>query len=420
MKLASTRNERNSASFREAVLNPLPKDGGLYIPKVFSPISYSFITHLKSCSYYEQCLFILNRLLENEFSQNELEILASSISKTPIKTHSLNDKIDIIELWHGPSGSFKDFGAQFLSSLYKLLNFRKSPLLIVVTTGDTGAAIAEAFKKNNLIDVWVLYPKSQISKYQENQLHVDAKNIHVAAVEGDFSLCQTIRNACFADNDINDRYSLLSANSINIARIIAQVIYHLSIYLSVDKDSSVLYNIPSGNLGNFCSAIIANQLYYSVDKFIVTNNSNAAFYNYYYKSNKECVNTKTTLASAMDIIKPSNLERIEFMLGSTWNIKKNDIVARVSQNKQILQTINEVYQVYDYVSDPHTASAIYHALKINNKKIKNYVLSTANPKKFPKLLPDTYSRMNQEEIKSKDNKHIIIDKFDSLKEMIIV
>jgi threonine synthase len=419
MKLVSTRSERNYVSFREAVLNPLPKDGGLYIPEVLSPISYSFITYLKNCSNYEQCVFILNWLLENEFSENELEILAGSISKIPIKTHSLNDKIDIIELWHGPSGSFKDFGAQFLSSLYKLLDFGKSPLLIVVTTGDTGAAIAEAFKNNNLIDVWILYPKSQISKYQENQLYVDAKNIHVVAVEGDFSLCQAIRNACFADNDINDKYCLLSANSINIARIIAQVIYHLSIYLSFDKDPAALYNIPSGNLGNFCSAIIANQLYSAVDKFIVANNSNAAFYNYYYESNEKYVKTKNTLASAMDIIKPSNLERIEFMLGSTWNIMRNDIVAKVSGNKQILKTINNVHRNYNYLSDPHTSSALLHALKKKTNN-KHYVISTANPNKFPELIPNVSISNNKQELKSKTNKLRIINKFESLKEMIVV
>jgi len=265
-------------------------------------------------------------------------------------------------------------------------NKNKKLRILVATSGDTGGAVASGFFGLSGIEVVILYPKGRVSHYQKKQLTTFGNNIQAIEVDGSFDDCQRLVKLAFLDSDINKVCSLSSANSINISRLIPQSFYYFEAVkqLNLDKNTSLYFSVPSGNLGNLTAGLYAKKMGLKIDKFISANNANDFFSNYLISENETFKESVITLSNAMDVGAPSNFYRILGLYGSTWNNIVKEINPYVLSDAQTISAITKCYKDNNYILDPHGAIG-YSSLKSYikfNKNIVGVFLETAHPAKF--------------------------------------
>ena len=392
MKLYSTKNKSLEVSLKEAVMKGLPDDNGLFMPYHIPALDTSFIQNLKNYSFQEIAFTVSKALFNGFISDQELQMIINNSITFPAPLVKLNDQQYILELFHGPSLAFKDFGARYMAQLmgYFNKNEEKELVILVATSGDTGGAVAAGFHKTPGIKVVILYPSGKVSFLQEKQLTTLGENITALEVQGTFDDCQALVKKAFLDKELNQQIRLSSANSINIARLIPQSFYYFEAFKQLENtDIPAVFCVPSGNFGNLTAGLLAQKMGLPIDHFIAATNINDVVPSYLDVGVFNPRPSVRTISNAMDVGNPSNFARMLDLHSkendsSTWNNMQNHISGFAYNDEETRRGINEVYQKYNYVIDPHGAVG-YLALKDyqeTNTNTQGIILETAHPSKF--------------------------------------
>ncbi len=397
MRLYSTKNTSKFVSLKEAVFKGLPEDNGLYMPEKLPLLSKDFIQNLKSYSFQAIGFEICRKLFDGAIPDDDLKAIIEKAITFPAPVVKLDDETYILELFHGPSLAFKDFGARFMAQLMSYFNRgeEKELVILVATSGDTGGAVAAGFYKTPGIKVVVLYPSGKVSHLQEKQLTTLGENITAIEVAGTFDDCQALVKQAFLDDELTSQIRLSSANSINIARLIPQSFYYFEAYKQLEDDGRpVVFCIPSGNFGNLTAGLFAKAMGLPVQHFIAATNANDVVPEYLNSGVFTPRPSVPTLSNAMDVGNPSNFARMMDLYGSTWNNLKAEVSGYAFDDAATKTAVKEVHSKYGYTIDPHGAVG-YLALnefQRSHTSFKGVILETAHPSKF---LPDVEAILQQ-------------------------
>jgi len=393
MLLYSTNTPTLRSDLREAIFKGLPDDNGLFMPVDIPRLPDIFLQNLPNHSFPDLSYIVAKTLLQGAIPDNDLREIIESAINFPAPLVRLNDRSFVLELFHGPSLAFKDFGARFMAQTMAYFNRAedKELVILVATSGDTGGAVAAGFFKTPGIQVVILYPSGKVSHLQEQQLTTLGHNVTAIEVVGNFDDCQALVKKAFLDQEITRKIRLSSANSINIARLIPQSFYYFEAYkqalVHYQKGAlpfPLVFSIPSGNFGNLTAGLMAKRMGLPVDHFIAATNLNDVVPEYLRNGTYTPRASVRTLSNAMDVGSPSNFVRMLDLYGSTWNIMKNDIIGYAFDDLATENAIKEIEQQYQYIMDPHGAVG-YLALKkyqSENQNTIGIVLETAHPAKF--------------------------------------
>lgn len=389
MQLYSTNNPALRTNLREAIFQGLSADNGLFMPVEIPVMPAKFLTHLKNMTFQEIALEIAQTFIGGEIPVQDLERIVSGTINFPAPVVHLDNSTSILELFHGPTLAFKDFGARFMARVMAYFNMGETePLTILVaTSGDTGGAVAAGFLQTPGIRVVILYPSGQVSPMQERQITSLGHNISTIAVQGTFDECQSLIRQAFLDNDLRQLFRLSSANSINISRLIPQIFYYWEAYKQVSyKNKPVVFSVPSGNFGNLTAGLISRKMGLPAHHFIAATNANDVVPAYLSSGIFTPRPSTRTISNAMDVGNPSNFERMLRLSSSTWNIMREHISGFAFDDAQTCAAMHYVYTTHNYVLDPHGAVG-YLGWKEYQDKIKSHdalgiVLETAHPAKF--------------------------------------
>jgi threonine synthase len=320
--------------------------------------------------------------MDNEINQADLETMLSKAFEFPAPLKHVNDNIYSLELFHGPTLAFKDFGARFMAQCLNQFNQQGELTILTATSGDTGAAVAHAFHGIKDIRVVILYPENKISRLQEKMFCTLGDNIETIAVKGTFDDCQSLVKASFEDAELRKEIGLNSANSINISRLFAQVCYYFEAVaqLPVEQRDKAVFSIPSGNFGNLTAGIIAKVLGLPIKRFIAATNENDTVPRFLTTGEWKPKTTVATISNAMDVSEPNNWPRIQHMMDLGWFDKELLSSIMIDEDSSQLG-VKQLYK-NDYVSEPHGAIA-YKALRHGLAEDEVGVfLGTAHPAKF--------------------------------------
>jgi len=395
MKYYSTNNRSNFFSFEEAVMKGLADDGGLFMPESIPSLGGDFFSNIENKSIVEIALEVSKQFVGDEIPENKLEAIVSEAINFPAPIIEIDNNIFVLELFHGPTLAFKDFGARFMSKTMGHFAQKKNSHLniLVATSGDTGSAVASGFYNTPGINVYILYPKGKVSKIQEQQLTTLDQNITAIEINGTFDDCQRLVKSAFLDEELNKKLNLSSANSINIARLLPQSFYYMETYKQIpDKSLPVVFSVPSGNLGNITAGLLAKKMGLPVHKFIGATNKNDVFTEFIQFGIFNPRPSVLTLSNAMDVGNPSNLARIVDLYSNSIDDIRNDIYSSTFTDDQTREAIKYIYEECDYVIDPHGAVgylALEQFMKENSgKEYSSIVLETAHPAKFKDVVEE--------------------------------
>ncbi|SIS81291.1 threonine synthase [Chryseobacterium ureilyticum] len=392
MKYYNLKDSQEQVNFKTATIKGQGKDKGLFFPENIPQFDEKFIQNLSQYSDEEIAYQCMRSFINDEIPSEVLKNIITETISFDIPLKKINDKISILELFHGPTLAFKDIGARFMSRClsYFLKDQDKKVTVLVATSGDTGGAVADGFYNLPGIDVVILYPKNRVSPVQEKQLTALGKNIYALEVNGSFDDCQSLVKQAFSNEEINSQLFLTSANSINIARWLPQQIYYLLAlkqWQQLEKELPVIC-VPSGNFGNICAGLLAHVRGLPAEHFIAACNSNDIIPQYFKTGNFNPKKAVATLSNAMDVGDPSNFVRILELFNNEFDALKNKISACTIDDQKTMQTITDVYEKHQYILDPHSAVAfasLEQYLKENPGK-KGFILGTAHPVKFPEAV----------------------------------
>ena len=415
----STRGQAPRLGFADTALAGLARDGGLYVPEACPKISAEELNNMANQQYLEIAWRVMLPYVSDDIPSDDLIRLLQKSYKgfankeiAPLK--KLEDGFYVQELFCGPTLAFKDVALQFLGQVFDYILTKKKQRVTIVgaTSGDTGSAAIEAFKNSPHADIVILHPKGRVSDVQRRQMTtVDAPNVHNIAIEGSFDDCQDIVKAMFNDHTFRDEMSLSAINSINWARILAQVVYYVyagvKVYAETGKPAT--FSVPTGNFGNVYAGYIAQSMGAPIEKLVVATNANDILHRFFATGRMEASGVSPTLSPSMDIQISSNFERLLFDLYS----RKGEMVDQTMRHfrdtgpfhvdETIMQRVGQVfgsgrkddaettdiirrtYQKYDYVIDPHTAVGLGVAedMRKQNPDAVYVTLATAHPAKFP-------------------------------------
>ena len=388
MLLRSTRNSDVSASFKEAVFIGLAPDGGLYYPA--EPIDFTtlFKQFDTTTPFNTIATEMTAAFLKDETDRNGAERIVSRAFDFEPALVDVGQGIKILELFHGPTCAFKDFGASFLaSSMEEFLKTRSDrAIILTATSGDTGSAVARAFYGKENIDVVILYPSGRVSPLQEKQLTTLGGNIHALEVKGSFDDCQRIVKEAFNDAELKKEYGLSSANSINIGRLFPQSFYY--VWARMQCGENPVFCVPSGNFGNITAGLYAANWGLPVKSFIAATNANKVVPEFletgFYKPRPSV----TTHSNAMDVGAPSNFERLDVLYEKNVENFRRQITGDWVTDGDTEETMSRIYQDKGYMMCPHTAVGYLAAERFREKgeKAPLITLSTAHPGKFVEVV----------------------------------
>ena len=395
----STNKKSPAVSLREAVTKGLAPDGGLYMPEHIANLGEKFYERLCDMNLQEIALEVAAHFLGDDVPADELKRMVYDTLDFPVPLVKIDDNAYTLELFHGPTMAFKDVGARFMARLLGYFTNRDGQELnvLVATSGDTGSAVANGFYKVPGIRVFVLYPKGLVSAIQEKQFTTLGENITAIEVDGTFDDCQSMVKQAFADEELNRRMKLTSANSINWARLLPQSFYYfwgvaqLRITQIANRKSqiaNIVCSVPSGNFGNICAGLIAKRMGLQISQFIAATNINDIVPQYLQSGQFNPCPSAATIANAMDVGNPSNFARIVDLYDNSHQNISRDIKGFVCTDDQIRATIKDTYSRYGYILDPHGATG-YRALKTyldSNPSDTGFFIETAHPAKFTEIV----------------------------------
>lgn len=391
MKYTSTRDHEHSVSFEHALFRGLAPDQGLYVPEYFPKVAKNLKQDLEKLSLTDLGLAIM----QNFVTDIPTEHLAGIIQRTltfPIPLVHLHHNLYLLEVFHGPTLAFKDVGARFMANAltYFAAHSNKKITIIVATSGDTGSAIAHAFHQAPNINVYILYPSKKITLLQEKQITTFGDNIHALEVDGTFDDCQRLVKSALTDQRVRDKTILTTSNSINISRLLPQMIYH-TWGLAQLKQQGIAATpsliVPSGNLGNLTSAVYAKRVGFAIKQFVAATNANAILPDFLETHEFHPKPSIATFANAMDVGNPSNFERLMDSYAHDQQRIAQEIIGTPISNDEILAEIKYSYENYNFILDPHTAVGVAAARKYQIHHDNPLIITaTAHPAKFPEVI----------------------------------
>jgi threonine synthase len=389
MILSSTNDHSVTAGFVEAVRRGLAPDGGLYLPTSFARFPEGYFDEPAARPFTETAFTTLRLLLGDEVTNVRLTAMIDGAFSFPVPVRSLDEQTSVLELFHGPTLAFKDFGARFMAQvLAGVPREDDRPLLVLVaTSGDTGGAVASGFSGVVGTRVVLLYPAGRVSPVQELQLITAGENVTAIRVKGSFDDCQRLAKAAFADRDVMAAWRLTSANSINIARLLAQVVYFVHAWGELGEDRrGVVFAVPSGNFGNLTAGLIAREMGLPVHRFLAATNINDTVPEYLRTGVFRPREALPTISNAMDVGNPSNLARIRAMFGDDVEALRQVVTGETLNDDETRTAIAEAHSRLGYLFDPHGAVAYGASRKFlqdHRSRERIVVLGTAHPAKFP-------------------------------------
>jgi threonine synthase len=396
MLLYNTNNPSQKSNFENAVFQGLADGNGLFMPEQLPVLPPSFFEELPSLSFPEMATRVVDAFLGDEIPKEVLENICRDAFSFPVPLAPVGKGRYCLELFHGPSLAFKDFGARFMARIMAHFNkVRQKPLhVLVATSGDTGGAVAMGFHNVPGIRVTILYPKGRVSKYQEVQLTCLGGNVRALEVDGSFDDCQALVKLAFQDRELSEREGLTSANSINIARLIPQSLYYFHAWAQIQKSdpgAKVVFSVPSGNFGNICAGAFAWKMGLPIEKLVASVNANRVFTDYLASGKFAPKPSVATLSNAMDVGNPSNFVRIEALFGG-WAGVKEFFQSYSFSDPETEAAEMELYEKYGYLSEPHAAIGYLglekYRVAIGSSAVGVF-LGTAHPAKFIPVLPSS-------------------------------
>ncbi|SES96197.1 threonine synthase [Thalassotalea agarivorans] len=368
-------------SFSQAVKQGLGKNQGLFFPA--SIPAFDNVDELLSLPLVERSVQILKPFVASCLTEEQLKQIVTKAFNFPAQLQPISENQSILELFHGPTLAFKDFGARFMAQCLQVFSKDQKITILTATSGDTGAAVAHAFHGLDNIDVVILYPKGKISLLQEKMFTTLGGNIKTVAVEGSFDDCQAMVKQAFDDKAFAKQVGLNSANSINISRLLAQICYYFEALAQLSRQKSklgdVVFSVPSGNFGNLTAGLFAKAMGLPIKRFVAATNANDTVPRYLQTGEWSPNETVATISNAMDVSNPNNWPRVEHMIKSGI---VDECVSSVSIDEEQTQTGVIQLNKLGYISEPHAAVA-YKALKYSSEEGEHGIfLGTAHPAKF--------------------------------------
>jgi len=386
VQLINIKHPSEQVSFAEAVVRGLGSGQGLYFPRRFEILAD--VPGLLQLDFPTRSAAILNHLIGDEVSESTLRGMVSSAFDFPISCPVLDDGVRALELFHGPSLAFKDFGARFMARCLAEFHDGGPMTILTATSGDTGAAVAHAYHGQPGIEVVILYPKGRISPLQEKLFCTLGGNVHTLAVESDFDSCQQLVKQSFEDQELKQGLGLNSANSINIARLLAQLCYYFEAAAAVEDIERMVLCVPSGNFGNVTAGLMARAIGLPYKRIIAATNVNDTVPRFLASGSWDPNPTITTITNAMDISLPNNFPRV-LEMGERHGLPLKRLLSSLSLDDDETREAMRTLYARGYLADPHTAlawAALDRSLRDDEEGV---FLCTAHPAKFLEVIEET-------------------------------
>ncbi|QSB25887.1 threonine synthase [Flavobacterium sp. CLA17] len=424
MKYYSLNHNAPEVSFKEAVIQGLASDKGLYFPKIVTPLNPAFFNVIENLTHHNIAFDVIQQFVGDDIPEDYLrEIIADTLC-FDFPLVEVENGIYSLELFHGPTMAFKDVGARFMSRCLAYFNRDKKNsknTVLVATSGDTGGAVASGFLGVDGVDVVILYPSGKVSDIQEKQLTTLGKNIKALEVDGVFDDCQDMVKKAFLDESLAHK-NLTSANSINIARWLPQMFYFFFAYKALkSQNKPLVFSCPSGNFGNICAGIMAKKLGLPIEHFVASTNVNDTVPRFLENGKYEPKPSKATISNAMDVGNPSNFIRIQELYNNDLKAFEKDFSSYSYTDEETLEALKQIYKTDGYIAEPHGAVG-YLGLKKELQKHENAIgvfLETAHPIKFLDVVEPTLgiTLPIPEQIESVMNEEKISVKISSYEEL---
>lgn len=391
----SLSNPSLTATFAEAVVQGIAPDRGLYFPQNITPLPASFFDQIDTMPIHDMAFTVMQPFVADSINATALKEIIAETLDFDFPIVPIADNMASLELFQGPTLAFKDVGSRFMARCLGYLNQKNSAqkvTVLVATSGDTGGAVANGFLGVKGIEVVILYPKGKVSEVQEKQLTTLGQNITALEVDGVFDDCQDMVKTAFLDAEITAKRKLTSANSINVARWLPQMLYYFIAYRALKgKHKKLVVSVPSGNFGNICAGMMGKKLGLPIDHFIASTNVNATVPRYMDTESYSPQPTVPTISNAMDVSDPSNFVRIQKIYNTSFPDLANDLTAYSFDDEQTKEGLKEIYSSSQYVADPHGAVGYLGLKKYleNHKDAYGLFLETAHPIKFLNTVTET-------------------------------
>jgi len=394
MNYYSTNSKSILVSLQDAVVQGLAPDNGLYMPEYIPTLPVSFFESLSEKSFKEIGFEVAKNLIGEDIPEAELRKIIDHTIQFDAPLVALENDIYVLELFHGPTLAFKDFGARFLSGLlgYFAKQQNREITILVATSGDTGSAVANAFFNVPGTRVVVLYPSGKVSEIQEKQFTTLGGNITALEIAGSFDDCQRLVKQAFLDEKLKNSFFLTSANSINIARLIPQTFYYFSAFSQLKQDKKpVVISVPSGNFGNLTAGLMAKRMGLPIQTFVAATNVNDVVPEYLRTRHFEPKSSKQTISNAMDVGNPSNFVRMLDIYNHDFDMLSNDIIGYHFSDDDTRVAMRSVYHAANYMLDPHGAIGYLGLKKFlkTNPEYAGIFFETAHPSKFVEVVETT-------------------------------
>ncbi|WP_426576391.1 threonine synthase [Xenorhabdus stockiae] len=389
MKLYNLKDSHEQVSFSQAVKQGLGKQQGLFFPQDLPEFSRAEIDELLKLDFVSRSQRILSAFIGDEIPTDQLAERVKNAFAFPAPVSTVEDDIASLELYHGPTLAFKDFGGRFMAQILAQIAGEQPVTILTATSGDTGAAVAHAFYGLSNVQVVILYPEGKISPLQEKLFCTLGGNIHTVAIQSDFDACQALVKQSFDDEELKQALHLNSANSINISRLLAQICYYFEAVAQIpaEKRDQLVISVPSGNFGNLTAGLLAKSMGLPVKRFIAATNVNDTVPRYLAEGKWLPNQTVATLSNAMDVSQPNNWPRIEELFNRKgWAL--SELGNGVVDDKTTQDTMREL-ATKGYISEPHAAVA-YRVLRDQLQDGEyGLFLGTAHPAKFRESVEET-------------------------------
>lgn len=389
MRYISTR-QQEETNIKTAILKGLADDGGLFMPEYIPQLDSAFFENLPNLTLQEIGFRVAREFLGESIRNENLKEIINEVLNFEIPAIKISENIYSLELFHGPTMAFKDVGARFMARMMSYFSEGKPMKVIAATSGDTGSAVASGFFGVPGIEVYILYPKGKVSPLQEKQLTTWGGNIKALEIDGTFDDCQALAKQILSDEELNQKFTLTSANSINIARLIPQSFYYFWAFAQLQKlGKPIVFSVPSGNFGNLTAGLFAKKMGLPVHRFIASTNENDVVPKFLETGNYEAKPSKQTISNAMDVGNPSNFERMKSLFDNDVSEFKREIDSYSFSDEETKIAMRKVRNDFGYTLDPHGAVAylgFQKYLEKNNEELIGVLLETAHPAKFVEVV----------------------------------
>lgn len=429
MKYYSLNNEAPNTSFKQAVIKGIAPDRGLYFPEKITPLDKSFFKNIDTLSNTEIAFETIKQFVSSDIPEPILKAIIDETLSFEFPVVRLSNSISTLELFHGPTMAFKDVGARFMARCLGYFNKDNTNELtvLVATSGDTGGAVAHGFLGVKGVNVVILYPSGKVSEIQEKQLTTLGQNITALEVHGTFDDCQDMVKTAFLDEELTSQMQLTSANSINVARWLPQLFYFIFAYKQLHNQyDNIVFSVPSGNFGNVCAGMMAQQLGLPIKHFIASNNENNVVTEYLKTQSYTTKPSIQTISNAMDVGDPSNFVRIKEIYKNNFDKLKKNLSSYSFTDYETKAAMKGIKEQFNYVADPHGAVGYLGCQAYLKEYPKSHCvfLETAHPTKFLDVVEEVVKEKQIlpkqiQSVMGKVKKSIEIKSYEELKSFLL-